>query len=129
MALLLAPELERELNQKIDVGHTIKIILVHDLAEIHAGDHHAFKDKPQGRHQQEEAGLKRLLEGLPQTRRGEILSLWQEYETAETIEGKFAKALDKMEVLIQHTEADIKTWTPRELGYNFLEKPPGPYEA
>ncbi len=43
-----------------------------------------------------------------------IIGLWTEFEQGITEEAKLAKALDKLEVLIQHNEADIKTWVPEE---------------
>ncbi|MCK7613149.1 HD domain-containing protein [Roseibium sediminicola] len=45
-----------------------------------------------------------------------LLELWHEYETCETPEAKFARALDKLEVQHQYNPADLKTWTEQELG-------------
>jgi putative hydrolases of HD superfamily len=45
--------------------------------------------------------------------------LWEEFETGETYESKFAIALDKLEVLIQHNQADIETWEEVEFDFNY----------
>ena len=41
-----------------------------------------------------------------------------EYNACETLEAKVSKALDKLEVLIQHNEADLSTWEAHEYEYN-----------
>jgi putative hydrolase of HD superfamily len=46
--------------------------------------------------------------------------LWEEFEANKTIEAKFAQSLDKLEVLIQHNEADIKTWNEKEYTFNLV---------
>jgi putative hydrolase of HD superfamily len=48
------------------------------------------------------------------------MSLWNEYNEGKTLESKLAKALDKLEALIQHNEANISTWEPKELEYNLI---------
>ena len=45
-----------------------------------------------------------LLQPLPQALRDEIIGLWDEYEAAQTPEAKLAKALDKLETILQHTQ-------------------------
>lgn len=47
------------------------------------------------------------------------MDLWEEFEQRETEEAKFAQALDKLEALIQHNEADIKTWNSKEIELSF----------
>eukprot|EP00358_Blepharisma_japonicum_P004443 CAMPEP_0202951998 /NCGR_PEP_ID=MMETSP1395-20130829/35134_1 /ASSEMBLY_ACC=CAM_ASM_000871 /TAXON_ID=5961 /ORGANISM="Blepharisma japonicum, Strain Stock R1072" /LENGTH=110 /DNA_ID=CAMNT_0049660749 /DNA_START=242 /DNA_END=574 /DNA_ORIENTATION=+ len=43
-----------------------------------------------------------------------LLSLYQEYHNQNTYEGKFVKALDKIEAFIQHNQDPIETWLPKE---------------
>ena len=60
----------------------------------------------------------------PQTGQ-EIYDLFQEFELAETMDAKFAKALDNLEVQIQHNRADLSTWEEIEydLVYTKMDKP------
>lgn len=115
MALVLYKELEFE----VQIDKVLKMILVHDLAEVIAGDHHAFNDAPSDKHDQELKALKTLTKDLPSQTADELLELWLEFEDRKTLEAKFAVALDKLEVLIQHNEADISTWDEKEYDFNY----------
>jgi putative hydrolase of HD superfamily len=95
------------------------MLAVHDIAEINAGDHHAWRPKLKNKTKLERTGLKKLVKNLPQKQQKEILSLWEEYEAKKTPEAKFAKAVDKLETIDQHNLADIKTWNKKEYSYNF----------
>lgn len=115
MALVLYQELDFE----IEISKVLKMILVHDLAEVYAGDFHAFKNQPTDKHEKELIALQSLTKKLPPTTATELIELWEEFEERKTPEAKFAVALDKLEVLIQHNEADIKTWDEKEYDFNY----------
>lgn len=114
LAIALAPEMEK----KLDIGKVVMMLTIHDIAEIEAGDHHAWRPKLKNKTRLERAGLKKLVKGLPTKQQQEIVSLWKEYEAKKTAEAKFAKAVDKLETIDQHNLADIKTWNKREKTYN-----------
>lgn len=116
---LMAITLHKEVDKKIDIGHVLKMIIVHDLGEVYAGDYQVYgKEVPENKHELEEQALQKLLSTLPSYSQQEILDLWHEFENQETIEAKFAVALDRLEVLIQHNEADISTYLDGEGEYN-----------
>jgi len=115
MAIVIHPHLDFS----ADLNHTLKLIIIHDLAEILAGDYHAFKNVPQNKHQLEKKSLQKLLHNLPIATQNEIVSLWEEFEDNLTPEAKFAQSLDKLEVLIQHNQADISTWDEKEYDFNY----------
>lgn len=115
-AMLLAPHLDKKINTE----KVIKMLLIHDIAEIEVGDFPAWKGRPKNKHELEHAGLKKLIKNLPATQKKEILELWLEYEEAKSIEAKFAQACDKLETIDQHNLADIKTWVPEERKYNLV---------
>ncbi len=106
------------LDKKVDVLKVLKIILVHDLVEIYSHDFPAFKKQPTNKSELERKSIIRLTKSLPQVLKKEVVSLWEEYDTNKTKEARFAKALDKLEVLIQHTEAPIESWTKKEITFN-----------
>lgn len=116
MAIVLSPYLEHPVN----LGHALEMIIAHDLAEIYAGDHHAFEKPLKDKHVREKNGLEKLLRSVDGTTRTKITKLWNEYEQRNTSEAQFAKALDKLEVLIQHNEANLSTWDPREWEFNLV---------
>lgn len=95
------------------------MVIVHDLAEVYVGDYHAFRDVPKNKHQLEKDALTSLTSKIPTKSAAEILELWSEFEENLTMEARFAVALDKLEVLIQHNEADISTWEEKEFYFNF----------
>jgi len=115
MALLFHEEIE----VKVDIHKVIKMILIHDLAEVYAGDYVVFKHVPKDKHELEFVALQKLVKTLPQQLAEEFVSLWQEFEDKKTNEGKFATALDKLEVIIQHNEAKLESWEEKEYSMNY----------
>lgn len=113
IALVLAPEFP-----KLNIVKVIKMCLIHDFGEVYCGDSWAFLDQPKDKHQQEEAGVKKLVKPLLLALQKEIIELWREFEDEKTDEAKLAKSIDKLEALIQHNEADISTWLPKEYEFN-----------
>lgn len=89
----------------LDIGRLLKICIVHDLGEAIGGDIPAIyqqRDAPKAG--QERKDLLILLEPLPEALKHEIVSLWDEYEAAASPEARLAKALDKLETLLQHNQ-------------------------
>ncbi|HET6779199.1 MAG TPA: HD domain-containing protein [Gemmatimonadales bacterium] len=106
MALVLAPEFPR-----LDFARLVKICIVHDLGEAVGGDVPAPEQARRraagvatGKGKSERRDLLTLLEPLPARLQGEIAALWDEYEAASTPEARIAKALDKLETIMQHTQ-------------------------
>jgi putative hydrolase of HD superfamily len=105
MALLLAPEFP-----EVDFARLVKICLVHDLGEAISGDVPAPEQVRRraagaaGKAADERRDLVTLLQPLPPALRDEITALWDEYEAAHSPEAKLAKALDKLETILQHTQ-------------------------
>lgn len=100
----------------VDFARLIRMCLVHDLGEAIHGDIPAV-DQIQGapKSDQERTDLLTLLEPLPEIQRDEWLQLWDEYEAAVTPEARLAKALDKMETILQHNQG----LNPAEFDYHF----------
>jgi putative hydrolase of HD superfamily len=101
---LMALVLERALPE-LDWARLIKICIVHDLGEAISGDIPAIHQNAAApKAAQERRDLLTLLTPLPETLQHEIVSLWDEYEAASTPEARVAKALDKLETLMQHNQ-------------------------
>jgi putative hydrolase of HD superfamily len=90
---------------EIDMARVLKMCVVHDLGEAIHGDIPAIHqgERPP-KADQERADLQTLIAPLPAAAQGEILSLWDEYESAATPEARIAKAFDKLETLLQHNQ-------------------------
>ena len=112
MALLVADEFP-----DVNCGRVVRMCLVHDLGEAFTGDIPAFEKRRQDE-THEAALLARWVETLPEPLRAEWRSLYAEMEALATPEARLYKALDKLEAVIQHNEADIATWLPLEYDLN-----------
>ena len=113
MAMLITPEFP-----EADMDKVIRMCLIHDLGEAFTGDIPTFY-KTQADTEKEDAIFDRWVQTLPEETRAEWSSLLEEMNALETQEAKIYKALDKMEAIIQHNEADISTWLPLEYELQF----------
>lgn len=102
---------------ELDMDRVIKMCMWHDMGEAITGDIPAFY-KSVTDEVKEEQVLRELLNTLPEPLRSETVALFEEMNALATPEAKLYKALDKMETLIQHNEADISTWLPLEYEMN-----------
>lgn len=101
---LMALVLERELGE-IDIARLLKLCIIHDLGEAIGGDIPAIHQTAgTDKSVQERADLLTLAEPLPPAIRDELVALWDEYDAAETREARVAKALDKLETIMQHNQ-------------------------
>lgn len=94
----------------------MKICLIHDLGEAINGDIPAPQQVGMApKADMEERDLKKVLDPLPATLKNEFLSLWHEYENVSSEEARLAKALDKLETIIQHNQGQ----NPDDFDYQF----------
>lgn len=108
MALLLEDEFP-----KVDINKMIRMCLIHDIGEAVTGDIPSFLKTKEDSDVEEQA-VQGLLDTLPQPQREKFHILFQEMDEKQTVEAKLYKALDKLEAVVQHNEADISTWLPLE---------------
>ena len=100
MVMLFAPD-----YPDVDVLRLLKMCLIHDLGEALHGDIPAVDQDPAvDKSVEERAHLLELIAPLPADRHAEILALWDEYNAATTTEARLAKAFDKLETVLQHTQ-------------------------
>jgi len=112
---LMAVVLEKEF-QGIDIGKLLKLCIIHDLSEAINGDIPAVDQTIDiNKGVAERMDLEELTRPLSSELQKRILSLWDEYENAKSPEAKLAKALDKLETLLQHTQGR----NPGNIDYQF----------
>ena len=100
----------------VDFARLVKICIIHDLGEAVGGDISAVAQQGMpAKAEKERADLLTLLQPLPAPLRAEIVGLWDEYEAATTREAKIAKALDKLETIMQHNQGK----NPADFDYRF----------
>ena len=100
-----------------DINKVILMCIFHDLGEAITGDIPAF-NKTKTDEEIEDKEITQLINTLPVGYREKLLALFQEMNELQTLEARIYKALDKMETLVQHNEADISTWLPLEYKLN-----------
>ncbi len=110
-ALILAEHAATPVN----IDRVIKMLLIHDLVEIDAGDApiHGLYD-PVEQAEKEQRAADRIFGLLPQDQAEGLRSLWDEFEAAETNDAIFAKSLDRAQPIISNLETDGQHW----LDYN-----------
>ncbi|HEX7303645.1 HD domain-containing protein [Lentzea sp.] len=108
---LMVMTLAEYADEPIDVGHTVKLVVVHDLVEIYAGDTPLY-DTEAGVSQQEreDAAADRLFGLLPEDAGRAMRALFDEFEARETPEARFAKAMDRLQPLLLNWMARGGTW-------------------
>lgn len=112
MALLLRDELP-----DVDMDRVLRMCLLHDIGEAVTGDIPSFI-KTEDNEETERRAIAELLAPLPDGLRGELPELFAEMDALATPEAKVYKALDKLEVVVQHNEAPLDTWLPLEFELN-----------
>ncbi|CAE6821197.1 HD domain-containing protein [Paraburkholderia domus] len=97
----------------VDTLHVVKLLLVHDIVEIDAGDHpiHSTSGHDALISEAEQQAAERIFGLLPQHQGREMFELWREFEAAETPEAIFAKTLDRLQPLLINTLSNGGTWT------------------
>lgn len=106
MALLLKDHADDE----IDINRVIKMLLIHDLGEIEAGDTIIYASETTELKQQESQGIQKLFALLPDEMQVEFNSLWLEFEAGLTNDAKFAKAIDRVPPLLHNIHGEGHSW-------------------
>lgn len=107
MTLLLAEYAQ----EKIDVLRTMSMLLIHDLVEIDAGDTYAYDEKGAlTQHDRESAAADRIFGILPPDQGEKLRALWEEFESGETPEARFAAAMDRIQPMMLNAATDGKKW-------------------
>jgi putative hydrolase of HD superfamily len=124
MALVFA-----EQYPEVDFAKLIRICIIHDLGEALSGDVPApAQGTGSDKSERERADLIELVDPLPKHLRQQIVELWDEYEEAVSPEARLAKALDKLETIMQHNQgrnpADFDYRFNLEYGRRFTEADP-----
>lgn len=107
MAFLLA----EHAKEKVDLLKVMKMVLIHDLVEIDAGDTYCYdKQAKLDKREREEKCADRIFAMLPEEQAKEMFELWEEFEQMETPEAKYAAALDRLQPVLLNYTADGLSW-------------------
>lgn len=103
-------------NEEIDVAKTMMMALIHDVVEIDAGDTYAYDDEALlSQKEREEKAAQRIFGLLPDDQRDEMMALFHEFEAYESIESKFAHAIDNFQPLMLNDSNDGGDWKEHDV--------------
>jgi len=105
-------------DQPIDVLKVLKMVLIHDIVEIDAGDTFIYDSVKNHTNTDDELiAAKRIFGLLPSEQAEEFIAIWEEFEEGKTHEAKFARAMDRFEPLLQNTSNNGGTWREFDVPY------------
>lgn len=108
---LMALLLEEHANEPVDISKVVKMLLLHDIVEIDAGDTFVYDVVAlQAQEEKELAAAERLFGMLPEDQAAALKAIWLEFEQAETAEARFAKALDRMIPMLMNYNNNGQSW-------------------
>ncbi len=108
----------------VDVNRVIKMLLVHDLVEIDAGDvpiHSTAARDTAAQEAAEQAAADRIFGLLPPDQAEDLRALWEEFEAAETDDAIFAKSIDRVQPVVSNLEAGGASWIDYNVTRDQLE--------
>lgn len=111
----------------IDLPRVMKMLLIHDVVEVDAGDT-PLHSNASAAHQAalEQQAAERIFGLLPPAQHQEFQQLWQEFEAAESADAQFAKALDRFQPLLINIFTDGGTWAENQVAYEQVLERYGP---
>ncbi|KRB61568.1 phosphohydrolase [Rhizobium sp. Root708] len=108
---LMASILAEYSRKPIDLSKVLRMLLIHDVVEIDAGDTFAFdKSAVLDQAERELRAAERIFSLLPDDQALEYRGLWDEFEAKETSEARFANAMDRLQPTLHNFLTDGGTW-------------------
>ena len=113
-------------GKDIDLFKAIKMLLIHDIVEIDAGDSPIFGNyDANSLFDIEQKASQRIFRLLPKDQAKEMLDIWNEFEESRTPTAKFAKAMDRFQAPNQNLMSGGGTWVEYKVTYDQVEKKVG----
>jgi putative hydrolase of HD superfamily len=105
-------------DKPIDILKVLKMVLIHDIVEIDAGDTFIYDTtKSHSNTEEELLAAKRIFGLLPAEQAEEFIAIWEEFEEGTSDEAKFAKSMDRLEPLLQNISNNGGTWAEFGVSY------------
>ena len=95
----------------IDISRVMLMCLIHDIVEIDAGDTYAYdEESKQTQKAREDAAKERIFSILPEDQKAELTALFDEFESNQTAESRFAHAMDNLQPLLLNHSNGGSDW-------------------
>ncbi len=116
---LYALVLADQADDSVDINRVIKMLILHDLVEIDAGDNPIFGTyDAQAMAADEQTAADRIFGLLPSDLQAELRAIWEEFEVATSPSAQFAKSLDRFQPPMQNLQSGGGSW----INYNVSEQ-------
>ena len=113
---LMAVFLSEYAKEPVDVLQVIKMVLIHDLVEIDAGDTYLYDEAGNGtKAARVQKAAERIFNILPGDQAEELFQLWQEFEDRKTPESKFANTLDRIQPVLLNDATEGRAWREHDV--------------
>ena len=107
MAVLLA----EHANEPVDVARVVRMLLIHDVVEVDAGDTYVYDTAgAEAKAEREVRAADRVFGLLPEDQGRELRALWEEFEEGRTAEARFAAALDRLMPVLHNVHTEGRSW-------------------
>jgi len=94
-----------------NIERVVKMLVVHDLIEIYAGDTFAYDVKGnEDKQAREKAAADKLYSILPKEQGDELRALWEEFDAMETVDAKYGACMDRIQPFLHNTLTEGHTW-------------------
>ena len=114
---------EEYAKEPVNVPRAVEMCVVHDLIEIYAGDTFAYDVKAnEDKAEREKEAADKLFSQLPQEQGKMIRSLWEEFDTMETPDAKYAACMDRLQPFMHNSLTDGFTWVESGTNRKVVEK-------
>ncbi|MEE1087117.1 MAG: HD domain-containing protein [Schaedlerella sp.] len=108
---LMAYLLQEYVEESVDVGRVMLMVLIHDLVEIDAGDTYAYDaEGAKTKREREVKAADRVFGMLPEEQGKHLRELWEEFEEYKTADAKYAHLLDNFQPLLLNDASKGTSW-------------------
>lgn len=108
---LMAILMEEHANEPVEIARVVKMLLLHDIVEIDAGDTFVYDAVASAQQEEKElAAAQRMFGMLPNEQGSALMALWQEFERGQSADAKFAKALDRIIPMLLNYHNQGQSW-------------------
>ncbi len=118
---LYALILSDQAKPSVDINRVIKMLILHDLVEIDAGDNPIFEEVDVAAMEAaEQVAAERIFGLLPNDIRDDLRAIWEEFEAAQTDDAQFAKSLDRFQPPMQNLASGGGSWTDYDVSEQMI---------
>lgn len=116
--------------QGTDLLRVLRMLSVHDLVEIQAGDTFVFDAQAcQGQYEREKEAARQIFGRLPSPTGIEFLNLWEEFEACQTPDARYARVMDRLIPFTLNTFNGGQSWVEAGVKLSQVERILGDVKA